>query len=25
LRGIDFSFAGVFAFFAVKVALTQGR
>jgi threonine/homoserine/homoserine lactone efflux protein len=25
LRGIDFSFASVFAFFAVKVALTQGR
>ncbi len=25
LRGIDFSFAGVFAFFAVKVAFTQGR
>ena len=25
LRGIDFSFAGVFAFFAVKIALTQGR
>jgi threonine/homoserine/homoserine lactone efflux protein len=25
LRGIDFSFAGVFAFFAVKVVLTQGR
>lgn len=25
LRGIDFSFAGVFAFFAVKIAMTQGR
>jgi threonine/homoserine/homoserine lactone efflux protein len=25
LRGIDFTFAGVFAFFAVKIALTQGR
>lgn len=25
LRGIDFSFAGVFAFFAAKVALTEGR
>jgi threonine/homoserine/homoserine lactone efflux protein len=25
LRGIDFSFAGVFAFFAVKIAFTQGR
>jgi threonine/homoserine/homoserine lactone efflux protein len=25
LRGIDLSFAGVFAFFAVKVVLTQGR
>jgi threonine/homoserine/homoserine lactone efflux protein len=25
LRGIDFSFASVFAFFAVKVALTQGK
>jgi threonine/homoserine/homoserine lactone efflux protein len=25
LRGIDFSFAGVFAFFAVKIALTQGK
>jgi threonine/homoserine/homoserine lactone efflux protein len=25
LRGIDYSFAGVFAFFAVKIALTQGR
>jgi threonine/homoserine/homoserine lactone efflux protein len=25
LRGIDFSFAGVFAFFAVRIALTQGR
>lgn len=25
LRGIDFSFAGVFAFFAVKIAITQGR
>ena len=22
---IDFSFAGVFAFFAVKIAFTQGR
>lgn len=25
LRGIDYSFAGVFAFFAVKIAMTQGR
>lgn len=25
LRSIDYSFAGVFAFFAVKIALTQGR
>jgi threonine/homoserine/homoserine lactone efflux protein len=25
MRGIDFSFAGVFAVFAVKIALTQGR
>jgi threonine/homoserine/homoserine lactone efflux protein len=25
LRGIDYSFATVFAFFAVKIALTQGR
>lgn len=25
LRGIDFSFAGVFAFFALKIAMTQGR
>lgn len=25
LRGIDFSFAGVFAFFALKIALTQGK
>jgi threonine/homoserine/homoserine lactone efflux protein len=25
LRGIDYTFAGMFAFFAVKVALTQGR
>ncbi len=25
LRGIDYSFAGVFAFFAVKIALTQGK
>ena len=25
LRGIDYSFAGVFAFFAVKIALAQGR
>jgi threonine/homoserine/homoserine lactone efflux protein len=25
LRGIDFSFAGVFAFFAVKIALFQGK
>lgn len=25
MRGIDFSFAGVFAFFAFKIALTQGR
>jgi threonine/homoserine/homoserine lactone efflux protein len=25
LRSVDFSFAGVFAFFAVKIALTQGR
>ncbi len=25
LRGIDFTFAGVFAFFAFKVALTQGK
>ncbi len=25
MRGIDFSFAAVFAFFAVKIALTQGR
>jgi threonine/homoserine/homoserine lactone efflux protein len=25
LRGIDYSFAGVFAFFAFKIALTQGR
>jgi threonine/homoserine/homoserine lactone efflux protein len=25
LRGIDFTFAGVFAFFAIKIAMTQGR
>lgn len=25
LRGIDFSFAGVFAFFALKIAFTQGK
>jgi threonine/homoserine/homoserine lactone efflux protein len=25
LRGIDYSFAGVFAFFALKIALTQGK
>ncbi len=25
LRGIDFSFAGVFAFFAFKIAMTQGK
>jgi threonine/homoserine/homoserine lactone efflux protein len=25
LRSIDYSFAGVFAFFAVKIALTQGK
>jgi threonine/homoserine/homoserine lactone efflux protein len=25
LRGIDFTFAGVFAIFAVKIAMTQGR
>ena len=25
LRGIDYSFAGVFAFFALKIAMTQGR
>ncbi len=25
MRGIDFSFAGVFAFFALKIAFTQGR
>jgi threonine/homoserine/homoserine lactone efflux protein len=25
LRGIDYSFAGVFAFFAFKIALTQGK
>ncbi len=25
LRGIDYSFAGVFAFFAIKIALTQGK
>jgi threonine/homoserine/homoserine lactone efflux protein len=25
LRGIDYSFAGVFAFFAVKIAFTQGK
>jgi threonine/homoserine/homoserine lactone efflux protein len=25
LRGIDFSFAGVFAFFAIRIAFTQGR
>jgi threonine/homoserine/homoserine lactone efflux protein len=25
LRGIDYTFAGMFAFFAVKVALTQGK
>jgi len=25
MRGIDFSFAGVFAFFALKIALTQGK
>ena len=25
MRGIDFTFAGVFAFFALKIALTQGR
>lgn len=25
LRGIDYSFASVFAFFAVKIALTQGK
>ena len=25
LRGIDYSFAGIFAFFALKIAMTQGR
>jgi threonine/homoserine/homoserine lactone efflux protein len=25
LRGIDYSFAGVFAFFALKIAMTQGK
>ncbi len=25
LRGIDFAFAGVFGFFALKIAMTQGR
>jgi threonine/homoserine/homoserine lactone efflux protein len=25
LRGVDYSFAAVFAFFAVKIALTQGK
>jgi threonine/homoserine/homoserine lactone efflux protein len=25
MRGIDYSFAGVFAFFALKIALTQGK
>jgi threonine/homoserine/homoserine lactone efflux protein len=25
LRGVDFTFAGVFAFFAIKIAFTQGR
>ena len=25
LRGIDFSFAGVFAFFAFKIVMTQGK
>lgn len=25
MRGIDFTFAGVFAFFALKIALTQGK
>lgn len=25
LRGVDYSFAGVFAFFALKIALTQGK
>jgi threonine/homoserine/homoserine lactone efflux protein len=25
LRGIDYTFAGVFAFFAVRIALTQGK
>ncbi|MDE2446502.1 MAG: LysE family translocator [Alphaproteobacteria bacterium] len=25
MRGIDFTFAGIFAFFALKIALTQGR
>jgi threonine/homoserine/homoserine lactone efflux protein len=25
MRGIDFTFAGVFAFFAVKIAFTQGK
>ena len=25
LRGIDYSFAGVFAFFAFKIAVTQGK
>jgi len=25
MRGIDFSFAGVFAFFALKIAFTQGK
>lgn len=25
MRGIDFTFAGVFAFFALKIAFTQGR
>jgi threonine/homoserine/homoserine lactone efflux protein len=25
MRGIDFTFAGVFAVFALKIAFTQGR
>jgi threonine/homoserine/homoserine lactone efflux protein len=25
MRGIDFSFAAVFAIFAIKIAMTQGR
>jgi hypothetical protein len=25
MRGIDLTFAGVFAFFALKIALTQGK